>query len=791
MNTLLRRIRRTLVALLALILVIAAGGWCWLRGSLPQLEGAVALAGLERPVTVERDGQGVVFLAGGTRADIAQALGFVHAQERFFQMDLQRRSAAGELAELFGAKALETDRGVRLQRFRARTRAILDALPEPDRLLLQRYAMGVNAGLGALARAPFEYALLGQAPRPWIPEDSLLTIVSMYLELQDREARFERALGLMADTLPGDLFRFFAQQGGDWDAPLQGDPLPPAPLPRTGFAELLADPPLRVAYTPYLGDDELPGSNNWAVAGGLTAHGGAIVANDMHLAIRVPNIWFRAGWTHPDTGRRVSGVTLPGAPTLVAGSNGKLAWGFTNAQGDWSDVVLLETDPSGASYATLDGFEPFTEHVETIRVKGAEPERLLVRETRWGPVIGRDHRGRWLALRWSGHDPEGVNTELTFLEQAETVQEAVGRAPRFGIPQQNLVLGDDRGVIGWTIAGPVPEREGLDGVLPTRWDRPGVRWRGYLDAASHPRLLNPESGRIWSANARVLSGDAQRLMGSQGAALGARQRQIRDRLLASERFDEAAMLAIQLDHEARFLARWRNRMLAAIGQEPADPGLREATEYLRGWRGAADREDVGYRLVRAFRLKTIELVTAPLESYLKAQDPEFELGHMSRQIEYPVWTLLERRPAHLLNPDFASWPALEGAAAEAVVKPLYQDGSLAEDTWGEANRLQARHPLSRALPPLDWWLSMPREPMSGDSHMPRVQRPAFAASQRFAVSPGREDQAYFHMATGQSAHPLSPFFGAGHEDWVEGRASAWGPGPIRYRLRLVPAPAHG
>jgi penicillin amidase len=741
----------------------------------------VILPGLEHPVTVERDAQGVVFLAGGTRADIAQALGFVHAQERFFQMDLQRRSAAGELAELFGAKALNVDRGVRLHRFRARTRAILEALPEPDRLLLQRYAMGVNAGLGALARPPFEYALLGQTPRSWTPEDSLLTIVSMYLTLQDREARFERALGLMADTLPGDLFRFFAQQGGDWDAPLQGDPLPAAPLPRTGFAELLADPPLRVAYRPYRGDDELPGSNNWAVGGGLTAHGGAIVANDMHLAIRVPNIWFRAGWAHPDTGRPVSGVTLPGAPALVAGSNGKLAWGFTNAPGDWSDVVVLETDPSGERYATPKGFEPFTEHVETIRVKGAEAERLLVRESRWGPVIGRDHRDRWLALRWTCHDPEGVNAELTLLERADTVEAAVGLAPRFGIPQQNLVLGDDRGTIGWTIAGRVPDREGLDGVLPTRWDRPGVGWRGYLDAASHPRLLNPESGRIWTANARVLSGDAQRLMGSQDTALGARQQQIRDRLLARERFDEAAMLAIQLDHEARFLARWRDRMLVATGQEPADQALREATEYLRSWRGAADREDVGYRLVRAFRLKTIE-------RYLKAQDPEFELGHMSQQIEYPVWSLLERRPAHLLNPDFVSWSALERAAAEAVVRPLYDDGSLADDTWGEANQLQVRHPLAVALPPLDWWLSMPQEPMSGDSHMPRVQRPDFAASERFAVSPGREDQAYFHMATGQSAHPLSPFFGAGHEDWVEGRASAWGPGPIRYRLRLVQAP---
>jgi penicillin amidase len=790
MKNLFRWLRRALVAVGALFLLLGAVSWWWLRGSLPRLEGEQALAGLDGPVLVERDSQGIVRIEGRTRADIAQALGFVHAQERFFQMDLQRRSAAGELAALFGPLALESDRDVRRHRFRARARQLVRQLPPVQRELLERYREGVNAGLADLRSPPFEYAILRQPPTPWAVEDAALTIFSMYLVLQDREARFERGLGLMADTLPADLYRFFAQQGGAWDAPLQGEPLAAEPVPESGFAALLGAPDPEIAYSTHSGEDEIPGSNNWAVAGRLTAHGGAIVANDMHLPIRVPNIWFRAAWTNPATGRTVSGATLPGAPFLVAGSNGRLAWGFTNTQGDWSDVVLLETDAGGQRYATEDGWESFTEHEEVLAVAGGQPERLTVRETRWGPVIGTDHRGRLLALRWTAHDPTGVNFGLMRLETLDSAAQAVTEAPAFGIPHQNLVLGDDGGAIAWTIAGPVPDREGLDGILPARWDRPGVGWRGFLDPADHPRIVNPDSGRLWSANARVLSGEPFRRMGIQGAALGARQQQIRDRLLAEERFDERDMLELQLDDRALFLQRWRERLLqAAERSQGVSPAVREAAARVRDWSGRADRDDVGYRLVRAFRLRTIERVTAPLETFLKLQDERFRLWHVSRQIEYPVWTLLEERPAHLLNPDFASWDALEAAALEATVAPLYEDGTLADDTWGEANRLAIRHPLAAALAPLDWWLSMPAEPMSGDAHMPRVQRPTFAASERFAVSPGREDQAYFHMATGQSAHPLSPFFARGHDAWVAGLPAAWESGPARYRLRLMPTRA--
>jgi len=780
--------RRLLVSLVLLVLAAVLAGWGWLSLSLPTLDGERTVAGLRGPVGINRDALGTVRLEGGHRADLALALGFIHAQDRFFQMDLQRRSAAGELAALFGTPALDADRDTRVHRFRARAKRNLALATPGVRTLLEAYATGVNAGLADLGRPPFEYTVLRVAPEPWRAEDAYLTLFAMTLMLQDERGRVERGRGLLHEVLPPDLAAFFDPRGGRWDAPLTGEPLPEAPIPARGLADL-PEAKAAVAYGAFDDGDLLPGSNNWAVSGDLTAHGGALVADDMHLPIRVPNIWYRAAWTDPRNGRTVGGVTLPGVPFLVAGSNGRVAWGFTNTQGDWTDVIQLETSEDGGRYRTPDGWAAFARFDEVIEVKGGDDHVERVRETRWGPVVGEDHHGRLLALRWTAHDPEGANFNITGMELADTVFEPLAGAHRFGIPHQNLVMGDRGGNIAWTIAGPVPRREGFDGRLPGPWHDGQRRWNGYLDGDAHPRIVNPPSGRLWTANARVVSGEAYAAMGSHGVALGARQGQIRDRLLALERADEADMLALQLDDEARFLDRWRTHLLALLDEAAVagEPALAAARDHVEGGSGHAARDDVGYRLVRNFRLEVMSRVTAPVDAVLRDLDDDFRLRRVNRQLEYPTWALIEARPAHLLNPDFDSWRDLELDALRAVVQPLFDDGGLDDDTWGEANRLAIRHPLAGALPVLGRWLAMPDEPMSGDTHMPRVQAPRHGASERFAVSPGREGDAYLHMATGQSSHPLSPFFDAGHRDWVEGRPTPWLPGAPRHTLVLRPA----
>ncbi len=373
-----RLLLRGIVALLvALVLVVLAGGFyvrSELRASLPALEGTRPLAGLSAPVTVNRDSLGVPSLSAASRMDLARALGFVHAQDRFFQMDLQRRQPAGELAALVGARAFEVDAQARIHRFRHVAQQAYERADPEWKSLLDAYASGVNAGLAQLSAPPFEYLMLRTEPEPWKAEDSILTILAMFVSLQGRQAAFEQTNQQLRAALPDPMFRFLAEAGSNWDSPAIGDPLnrPPVPGPevidlrrqRTSAPSVpaatlasthLAEPPCRTqvfSLCVELSSEAAAtiGSNNWAVDGAHSANGGALVANDMHLGLGVPNIWYRVSMTAPDPGDplqsvRLVGVTLPGLPVLVVGSNGSVAWGFTNTGGDWSDLVRIEPDP--------------------------------------------------------------------------------------------------------------------------------------------------------------------------------------------------------------------------------------------------------------------------------------------------------------------------------------------------------------------------------------------------------------------------------------------------------------
>jgi penicillin amidase len=769
-----------------------------LASTLPQLDGAAALPGLGSAVRVEFDSFGVPTIRAADRLDAARAVGFLHAQNRFFQMDLLRRRSAGELADLIGADLLPIDRRSRIHRFREVARRSVAALSESDRALLDAYAAGVNAGLASLGAAPFEYMILRAEARPWLPEDTILVLLSMFMELNDQEGRLESDLGLMRDLLPAPLVDFLAPAGTEWDAPVTGSAVAQPPIPGPEVFDLRTE--MRTSATnvpPAPGDPEsdvprqVEGSNNWAVQGSLTVNGGALLANDMHLGLSVPNTWYRASIVAPGEGGgpdpRVTGVTLPGAPVLVAGSTGRVAWGFTNSYGDWTDLVVLEIDPNDASaYLTPDGPRKFERHEETLHVRGGADETLAVESTIWGPVLDTDHLGRRRVMRWIAHDVHGINIGISRMESARTLEEAFDAAHRAGVPPQNCVVAEATGRIGWTIMGAIPRRTGFDGRFPESWADGSRRWDGWLDPDDYPSLVDPDGGRIWSANARVVDGERLRRIGDGGYDLGARARQIRDDLAAIPRARPEDLMKIQLDDRALFLERWRDLLLAELTPAALEghPRRRELREAAEAWGAEASIGSAGYRMVRAFRLALSRDVMDALTSRCREADGRFRAGRIP-QSEGPVWALLTARPPHLLDPKYGTWSDQILAAADEAIEP-FRGRPLAARTWGERNRVRVEHPLLGGLPVLGRWFSMPVEPLPGDADMPRVQGIDFGASERMVVSPGHEEEGLFHMPAGQCANPLSPHFGDGHAAWAEGRPTPFLPGATASTLTLGP-----
>jgi penicillin amidase len=787
-----RWLRRILLTLLVVLMLAFLFAWLLLAGSLPLLDGTLNRAGISAAATIQRDHLGVVTIETGNRRDLAYALGFIHAQERFFQMDLLRRAAAGELAELVGSSMLDWDLNHRRHLFRKRAQEEVAAAPADDRALLDAYRDGVNDGLASLKMRPWEYLLLGTAPAPWRDEDSLLTVDSMFLTLDIdgtdlRELRFAQ----MRATLPAAVVDFLLARDGAWEAPLQGEAAPPPEIPNPAAFDLRAHASASASIA--IPDALPPGSNNFAVSGALTGSG-ALVANDMHLGLTVPNIWFRARLRYPDpqiSGQFIdlNGVTLPGMPALIAGSNGHVAWGFTNSYGDWLDWVRIERDPRDASrYRVPEGWATIESHTETIRVKGAPPCALKVEETRWGPIMGRDTDGAPLALAWIAQLPRAYNLNMLKLERVRTVHEALDIAPTMWMPPQNFVAGDEQGHIGWTLTGnALPLRAGFDPALPANWSRPGTGWIGFAEPAQFPRIEDPASGRLWTANNRTTSGPWLALLGDGGYDNGARAQQIRDDLLARDHFAAADFLAVQLDDRALFLSRWQQLLQNTLARA-GNPDFAELRRLTSSWNGHAAVDSVDYRLVQAFRVYVHQAVLAPFVAAMRARFAGFSLPPMFDG-EAPVWALLQSRPQHLLDPKYADWESLLRAAAQRVVDTLgKQPGGLAARTWGERNTAAIHHALSSSLPHvLARFLDMPAIQLPGDNHMPRAQGTDFGASERFAIMPGHEEISYLHMPGGQSDNPLSSYYGAGHDDWVRGRPTPLLPGPAQHHLRLNPA----
>ncbi|WP_442497868.1 penicillin acylase family protein [Methylobacter sp. sgz302048] len=793
-----QRIRKLLLyflfTLLGLSMLGLGAGFLFLERSLPPQDGEFRVQGLSAPVTVVSDSHGIPVIKAGDRADALRALGYVTARDRLFQMDLMRRKNAGRLAELFGQIAVNNDIRARTYGFSRVAKAVVAKLPQAHRRYLEAYADGVNSYIDNARALPFEFTALDYRPERWKPEDSLLVALGMFDNLTSGSEKEERMLTVMEKSLPADVVSFLTPDTDRFTDSLYGDaePYRPArPIPVASLETALArHAPAALKLTEAVQlRDMVAGSNAWAVSGAKTHDGRAILANDMHLGISVPNTWYRAEMDYGSG--RTAGVTLPGMPVFIAGGNDRLAWGGTNLTGDFLDLVSLEINPQNPDqYRVGDKWRPFEQISETIRIKDAAPLQVTVRRSIWGPVAQEPLLGKPVAVHWSALDDTVVNLGLLDLDQAETLEQAMAVVNHTGGPQLNFLLADNHGRIGWTVMGQIPKRVGFDGSASRSWADGKVGWDGYVDERQLPREIDPTAGILVSANDRRLGKAYPYVIGRQFAS-GYRAYRITQRLKEMPAINEGGMFGLQLDTGNEFYGFYQQLALDVLSPKTIErqPELRELRDTLRAWNGRADTDSLGFALLERFRRQLAISVFSPFLEASRSMDKNF--NYAWSYIDTPLQAMLtEKVPQLLPDPaNYHNWDDFILGQLKRCAQQLktdYPDTALSELTWGQVNKARIGHPFSTAMPLLGVLLDMPADALAGCANCVRAVGPAFGASERLVVSPAHLDEGIMHMPGGQSGHPLSSYYRDQHRHWVNGLPLALLAGKAEHRLTLKP-----
>ncbi|PYQ54130.1 MAG: hypothetical protein DMF78_07120 [Acidobacteria bacterium] len=762
------------IALLSLLAV--AVYWRWSRRALPQLDGEARLPGLAAPVTVRRDALGVPHLLAASIPDLMRAQGYVTAQDRMWQMDVLRRRAEGQLAEAFGPPALLADRDIRTLGLGEAARRALPLVPPDLRVVLDGYADGVNAWLDTHRDAlPLEFHLLRFAPRRWEAVDSLAVGKLLALDLaQGWEDEALRAT--LYDRLPLDvremLFpRLFAQ-----DRILVGHDVPVPPAATEALTETSR------------------GSNDLVISGSHTATGRPLLANDPHLGLGVPSIWAAVHLTAPDLD--VAGVVLPGTPGVTLGRNRRIAWGCTNVHDDSADLYVEEFDPRDPDrYRTPEGWARVRTRRETIRVRAGtlssswRDVEHVVRSTRHGPLLAIG--ARQYALRWTSLEDAVELTAFARLQHAGSWDEFREAVRLFPGPSQNFVYADVDGHIGWYSAGHLPIRRAGDGSRPYAGASADGDWLGFVPFDELPHLADPPSGRIVTANNRLVGTDYPYKV-TRGGIGPWRAAAIFERLESREGWtadDFARLQGERLSLPHRDLAR---ALMEAAGRHGAEGAWSEVAHEMKDWDGRLEPDSRPAALaVTTFRAVGERVILPKVAGSPMARA-------LARRVAAIHKLILERPASWVPRGDgdwdgvlLASWRAAEGE----IERRLGSDRS--RWSWGALNVMAVQHPLARAASFLAPLLSPPAVPMGGFSTTPNVLtiQPSGAVegpSMRFIADLADPDDTRLVNFMGQSGHPASEHYADQFDAWrnVETRKLPFTPGAVareaRHTLKLLP-----
>ena len=797
-----RRIGLTLL-LAALVLAVAFGTYRSLV--LPRTDGALTLAGLAGEVRVERDADGIPSIRAGSLRDAAFALGFVHAQDRLWQLETHRRIGSGRLAEAFGEPALEADRFLRALGVKRAAAAQWARLEPRTRELLEAYAEGINSFVRDEMRArPPEFALLGLQPEPWTPQDSLAWLIMMAWDL-----------------------------GGNWSTELQrmrlalrlpvsriNELLPPypgeKPLVTADYAALFRS--LKVdgrlgaqalAAAPESGIEGV-GSNNWVLAGSHTTSGKPLLANDPHLKLSAPALWYFARIETP--AGRVAGATMPGLPIVVLGQNEHVAWGFTNTGPDVQDLYLERIHPAEpGKYQTPQGWEAFETFDEVIRVKGQPDVRMTARATRHGPVIsdgGAVAAGLTgpasapayaIAMRWTALDPDPGTLEASWeMSAARSAEEFVRATARTVAPMQNMVVADRDGHIAVVSAGRVPLRKPdneLKGQVPSPGWEARYDWAGYLDAGATPREIDPARGWIATANQRIHASDYPHYIGSEWAPPWRYQR-IAQMLTAKDKLSLDDMRTMQADTLSLAALRLLPLLKQAAPEHPlAAAAQRELAAFDGRMAGDKAAPLIFWAWVRhlAHDLFADEMGSTVWDSSTRAWREALQ-GVMERE---DAWWCDDKGTPAVETCQQINDRALARALDELQAA---QGPDVAAWRWDRVHQARSEHRPFSKVPALARGFEL-RAPVGGDTYTVNVSRvnlkPDLTTGELYLDEHGPSLRAIYDLgdlansrfmhSTGQSGIALSPHYRSFVERWTKVDYAPLWSAPAVQTLLLQPA----
>jgi penicillin amidase len=756
------------------------------RSALPQLDGSVMVKGLSAPVKVTRDGHGVPAIEAASLEDLFFAQGYVTAQDRLWQMDVMRRFGSGELSEILGDGTLKIDREQRILGLRAAAKKSLSLASPRDRSYFNAYACGVNAYIAERQTSlPIEFRILKYQPKPWQAEDSIVIAHQMVKDLNfyafgDVLAR-EKILAKLGPELTSDLY--VNRSWHDRPPTVMREDLSDQPSEDSGDKDNDDDDDdsgpdnavTRHGEAVQMWAEQAPeavnGSNDWVVSGAHTVSGKPLLSNDMHLGHQMPNLWYEA---HLKAGNvDVAGVTLPGMPYVIVGHNQRIAWGFTNVGPTVADAFIENFNAKEGAYQTPQGWQQPEHRQEVIHVKGQPDVTVDVRITRHGPIISELIPGetRQVALRWTLYD--GLHMPFFDVDTAQNWEDFRKAFSQLDAPGQNVVYADVGGNIGYQTTGRVPIRAAGDGSVPVSGADDAHEWIGYIPFDKLPRVYNPPTGVIATANGRIVPDDYPSSISAEWEAPW-RTARIYHVLESGRKFAAADMLALENDVQSENDLFAAEKFVYAVDHAAkASARAKQAADFMRNWDG---------RMVASSTAATIavrsgqELTRLLLEPRLGAASGDWEqeestLSWKSYHWEMStVWlqNVMLHQPRRWLPEKYSNYDELLTAAVEAAVNASDAPKDLGSWHWGSVNAIDIEHPVLGKIPGLQRWAAPGIKEQSGSGYTVKAVTPHHGPSERFTANLADLDQSTLNTVTGQGGNFLSPYYMDQWKAWYEG-----------------------